>query len=151
MNTNNTLELGDPLIIPDRGIAQFIADLALKHHVAVRATEIDKLANSITTLSGDDVREDELIRLIRALRHEGVLNESNHMSILSKYLNEKQMNLINDNKKTLILFECLECRLVLDKRISDKALEGRKVECPACGCSGFEKVSYDPDNVVPPE
>jgi len=77
------------LKIPATGVEQFIRDLARQHNVAYVQTPMDKLATVLTELSGDDVEQDDVCDLIRALERAGIVKKEEWLDLLHAYLTEK--------------------------------------------------------------
>ena len=65
------LELNE---LPTVRVAQFVAELARKNGISYQRTGLDSWAETVTRLSGDEVRLDATQNLLVALKRAGVLN-----------------------------------------------------------------------------
>lgn len=75
--------------IPTRGLADFITGLASQHRVKFRRTHLSDLARTFTRLSDDDVEQDDVQRLVVALRQARVIDGPTMVELLGNYLDEK--------------------------------------------------------------
>ncbi|MFP9230917.1 hypothetical protein A0E43_19445 [Pectobacterium cacticida] len=75
--------------IPIAGLSTFITDLAKQHGVVYVKTGSSALAEIITGLADDEVKPDEIERLIIALRRANVIDGQTMVKLLGSYLDEK--------------------------------------------------------------
>nr|WP_181375533.1 hypothetical protein [Polaromonas sp. E3S]AWD72047.1 hypothetical protein pE3SP1_p012 [Polaromonas sp. E3S] len=75
--------------IPIAGLSTFITDLAKQHGVVYVKTGSSALAEVITGLADDEVKPDEIERLIIALRRANVIDGQTMVKLLGSYLDEK--------------------------------------------------------------
>lgn len=66
----------------------FIKSLAKEHNVEYTETVLDKFANKITELSGDNVRQDNTKDLIIALYRKQIISKSDVAHYTCQHLNE---------------------------------------------------------------
>ncbi len=74
---------------PVSGLRNHILSLAAAHRVSYIKTPTDRLAETITRLSDDDVRMDEVEQLLIALERAGVVATSDVVPMHISYLREK--------------------------------------------------------------
>jgi hypothetical protein len=75
--------------LPSADFKQFILDIARKNNVTYVKTAKDTLAETITNLSDDEVKMDEVEHLIIALERAGVLDSEAVVTLHVYYLREK--------------------------------------------------------------
>ena len=73
-------------------VKKYIQDLASAHGVVYTETSADRLADTITQLSGDEVQPDHIEDLLVALRRVGVITCAEMVELLGRYLDEKHRN-----------------------------------------------------------
>ena len=78
------------LTLPEKNFKQFIVDLAEKHDVVYQRTHLDELADTFTSLSGNDVDQDDIERLVIALRRANIITLDEFGPLLHGYLKEQQ-------------------------------------------------------------
>jgi len=78
------------LRIPTEGVSQFVASLALKHHISYQRTAGDEWAETITRLSDDIVQSDETSNLLVALKRARKLTDREMTALLINHLREKR-------------------------------------------------------------
>jgi hypothetical protein len=76
--------------IPTTGVAQFVRDLARRHHVSYSHTSMDQWAETVTRLAGDDVRSGPIQDLLVALKRAGRLSADDMAALLVNYLRERK-------------------------------------------------------------
>ena len=76
---------------PVSGLRDYILGLASAHGVAYVKTPVDKLADTITRLSDDEVHLDEIERLLIELRRAGVVSRAQMIELLGNYLDESHV------------------------------------------------------------
>jgi len=81
---------GVHLTIPTMGVAQFVRDLARKHHVSYMPTSMDQWAETVTRLAGDEVRSGPVQDLLIALKRAGKLSTGDMAALLVNYLRERK-------------------------------------------------------------
>lgn len=69
---------------------KFIRNLAKKHNVTAKATDLDRLADSFTRLVGDNADQDEIGMLLVHLTQRGVLSGPQCLELRHKYLRERR-------------------------------------------------------------
>jgi len=72
--------------IPESHIAEFAEKLAVEHGVTAEMDRIDRLASTLTRLSGDDVELDRVERLLVGLGRKGVLDLDEIFQLMEQYL-----------------------------------------------------------------
>ena len=75
--------------LPVSGLRDYILELASAHGVVYVETPADKLADTITRLSDDEVHLDEIERLLIALERVGVVASNSVVPLHINYLREK--------------------------------------------------------------
>lgn len=75
--------------LPVTGLRDYILGLASTHGVAYVEMPADKLADTITRLSDDDVHLDEVEHLLIALERAGVVASDSVVPLHINYLREK--------------------------------------------------------------
>lgn len=84
------------LIIPQKNVAAWVADMAKKHGVTDKPNSIIALGDTITGLSGDDVKLDSVGIMLVYLKEKGVLTGENIIQI--KYAQLKENKNLNKNR-----------------------------------------------------
>ena len=79
-----------PLQIPAKGISQFVARLARKHHITYARTTGDAWAETVTRLAGDEVRSDDTANLLVALKRAHKLTDREMTSLLIHHQREEK-------------------------------------------------------------
>lgn len=79
-----------PLQIPTKGIRQFVARLARKHHISYARTTGDEWAETVTRLAGDEVRSDDTANLLVALKRAKKLTDREMASLLIHHQREEK-------------------------------------------------------------
>lgn len=79
------------LTIPKKNVSLFIRTLAEENGVHYTETKLDRVAQVVTSLAGDDVRPDEVEGLLISLRRQGLIQGSEMVILHSRYLNEIEM------------------------------------------------------------
>jgi hypothetical protein len=79
------------IVIPNSGVAEYVAELARKHGVQYVRTADDALAEVITRLADDEIETDETEDLIVALSRAHVIDGEDRVALLYYYLNEKKI------------------------------------------------------------
>lgn len=74
--------------IPESGVKRYIVQLATKYEVEYIKTRSSELAQTITKLSDDNVPQDDVERLVIALRQSGVISNKDVLLLLHEYLKE---------------------------------------------------------------
>ena len=77
----------DAIVIDIRTPAEF----AVAHIPEARNLPVDKLADTITRLSDDEVHLDEIERLLIELRRAGVVSRAQMIELLGNYLDESHV------------------------------------------------------------
>jgi hypothetical protein len=77
------------MVIPVKGLEEYIVDLANRHGVIYNKTPYDELAETITKLSDDEVEMDEVELLLIALERAGVIGSEYVVPLHVNYLREK--------------------------------------------------------------
>lgn len=77
-------------LLPSEGVAAFVARFAASHGVAYRRTALDVWAETVTQLSGDDVRTDATCDLLVALKRRGLLSGAQMARLLVLHLRERR-------------------------------------------------------------
>ena len=75
-------------IIQKISIADYIASLAKQNNVVYEKNHLDDFAKTITELSGDEVRQDDTLDLIIALKRSGVISKKDVVKLSTKHLRE---------------------------------------------------------------
>ena len=75
--------------LPVSGLREYILELAFTHGVTYIETPADRLADTITRLSDDEVYLDEIERLLFALERVGVVASASVVPLHINYLREK--------------------------------------------------------------
>jgi hypothetical protein len=70
--------------------ARVIQNLARRNHVAYEATPIDRLANDITRLAGDEVDFDPIEKMLVALQRAGKIDRLLMVRLQARYLRESK-------------------------------------------------------------
>lgn len=78
------------LDIPASDVRQYIIDLAKKHKITYVRTYGDEWAETVTRLSGDDVKADEIACLVIALKRAGKISGKEMGNLIINYLREKK-------------------------------------------------------------
>ena len=78
------------LTIPVTGVAQFVRDLARKHHVRYAPSPVDQWAETVTRLAGDEARSGPVQDLLVALKRAGKLSTEDMAALLVNYLRERK-------------------------------------------------------------
>jgi len=76
------------ITIPKSGFKDFIINLASYNKVEYKKTGYGELADNFTRLSDDKVEQDDVERLVIALKRNNVLNSKQMLSLLHGYLKE---------------------------------------------------------------
>lgn len=76
-------------IVPRTGYGKFICALASRYQVIYRKSVGDKLADQITRLAGDDVKLDDVEKLLVALDRAGYVPPGKFVPLQVGYLREK--------------------------------------------------------------
>lgn len=74
-------------------VALHILDLARKHNVSYVEIPSDRLANTLTRLSDDEVHLDSIELLLIALQRANILDGATSLSLHAEYLREKHGHL----------------------------------------------------------
>jgi hypothetical protein len=69
----------------------YIISLAKKHNITYKENNLDKFAKTITELSGDEVRQDDILDLIISLKRNGIISKEEVPKIATKYLRERNL------------------------------------------------------------
>lgn len=80
-------------VLPKHNVARFIKRLASENNITDSEDRIDRLASTITRLSGDDVRLDSIERMMVTLGRKGILNQEDIFKLEENYLNERESGL----------------------------------------------------------
>jgi hypothetical protein len=78
--------------VPTHNVGAYIRDLAQRHHITAAKTYADVWAEQITSHSGDDVRSDDVERLVIALKKANKVTGAEMVQLLSHYLREKSQH-----------------------------------------------------------
>lgn len=76
------------LNIPDKDVSDFIRRLAARNGVDYIETRLDKVAQIVTRLAGDDVKPDDIEGLLISLTRKGCIASSDMVILHSRYLDE---------------------------------------------------------------
>lgn len=76
------------LNIPEKDVSRFIRTLARRNGVDYAETALDKMAQVVTRLAGDDVHPDDIEGLLINLNRKGSITGSDMMVLHSRYLDE---------------------------------------------------------------
>jgi len=76
------------LNIPDKDISGFIRALAERNGVHYSESRLDKVAQVVTRLAGDDVKPDDVEGLLINLSRKGCIGSTDMMLLHSRYLDE---------------------------------------------------------------
>jgi hypothetical protein len=77
-------------LLPLRGVAGFVADLAKSHNVVYHRTYTDAWCEAVTRLSDDEVSTDDTADLLVALKRAGVLTAAQMARLLTNHLRERR-------------------------------------------------------------
>lgn len=75
--------------LPNKGVGEYIHNLAAQHNIGYIMTVGDSIANAFTRLSDDDLEMDEVELLLIALERAGVVQECDVIPLHINYLREK--------------------------------------------------------------
>lgn len=78
------------LKIPTCGVAGFVQGLARRFKVAYTPTSMDRWAETVTRLAGDEVRSDGIQDLLVALKRSGKLSADEMAALMVNYLREQK-------------------------------------------------------------
>ena len=84
---SKTLEPFDT--IPTKNVGSFVIELAEHHNVSYTYNSMDQFADSVTTLAGDDVKQDNIEDLLVALKRAGKLSMQQVAQLSVNYLRER--------------------------------------------------------------
>lgn len=80
------------LKIPTFGVAGFVQGLARRFKVAYTPTSMDRWAETVTRLAGDEVRSDGIQDLLVALKRSGKLSADEMTALMVNYLREQKQS-----------------------------------------------------------
>ena len=83
--------------LPIKGIAQYVESLARKHKIEYSETPLDRYAETVTRLAGDEVKKDKTIDLLVALKRAGIISKRELAILLSRYLKEANREINQNN------------------------------------------------------
>ena len=66
----------------------YVLSLAKQNNVIYKKNKLDDFAITITELSGDEVRQDDILDLLIALKRNGVISNKEVVKLASKHLRE---------------------------------------------------------------
>lgn len=72
-------------------VASYIYQLAKAHNVTGARDTLSHVATAITTLSGDDIKLDEIEQMLVKLKRKGVLTKAEILHLHGHYLCEKKL------------------------------------------------------------
>lgn len=78
------------LLIPQKNVAAWVADMAEKHGVTDEPNDIITLGDIITSLSGDDVKLDSVGIMLVHLKEKGVITGADVIDIKFAHIQEKK-------------------------------------------------------------
>ncbi|MBS0340429.1 MAG: hypothetical protein JSS56_07865 [Proteobacteria bacterium] len=78
--------------LPTTGVEQFVRDLARKHHVSYTPTSMDRWAETVTKLAGDEERTGPVQDLLVALKRAGKLSTGDMAWLLVNYLRGRKLS-----------------------------------------------------------
>ncbi|MDP4536334.1 type IV toxin-antitoxin system AbiEi family antitoxin domain-containing protein [Alkalimonas collagenimarina] len=81
--TNQTLKF------PTKNVAQYVEALAHSHQVKYKKCSLDRWANSVTKLAGDEVRQDSVEDLLIAMKRAGKISTKDVAILTINYLRER--------------------------------------------------------------
>lgn len=81
-----------PLEIPRVGIDRYVQKLARRYKVSYTFSTMDKWAESVTRLAGDEVRRDHTEDLIVALKRAGKISKQDVARLTVNYLRERKQS-----------------------------------------------------------
>lgn len=76
--------------LPVVGIARFVRDLARRYDVVYAPTAMDRWAETVTRLAGDEVRTGEVQNLLVALKRAGKVSAEDMATLLINHLRERK-------------------------------------------------------------
>lgn len=76
------------LTIPDKNVSIFIRTLAEQNGFSYTESKLDKVANVLTHLAGDNVQTDDVEGLLIKLSRKGCITGSEMVILHSRYLDE---------------------------------------------------------------
>ncbi|EMQ2088346.1 hypothetical protein ABWR82_004145 [Salmonella enterica subsp. enterica] len=71
-------------------VASYIYQLAKKHNITAIRDNVSNIAITITALSGDDIKLDDVEQLLVNLKRKGFLTKAEMMQLEGRYLREKK-------------------------------------------------------------
>lgn len=75
----------------DKPIALKVKELAQKHNILYQKNALDEWVKTITELSGDEVRQDDTLDLIIALKRANIISTKEVVHISTKHLRERNL------------------------------------------------------------
>lgn len=85
-NANKTVQF------PTKNVAQYIADLANTNKIKYSHCSMDRWANAVTKLAGDEVREDKVEDMLVALKRAGKISTKEVATLTINYLRERKQS-----------------------------------------------------------
>jgi hypothetical protein len=72
--------------------ATYILLLCKENNIVYKKNALDDFAKTITELSGDEVRQDDILDLIIALKRNGIISNKDVVKLVSQHLREVKKN-----------------------------------------------------------
>ncbi len=79
-------------MIPTKGVARFVQDLACRYKVVYTCNPMDQWAEAVTRLAGDEVRSDSTEDLLVALKRAGKLSQKDVARLAVNHLRELEQS-----------------------------------------------------------
>lgn len=77
------------MTVEKRNVEEYVRALSAAHGVTPAMDAYDRMAQVLTSLGGDDVKLDEVERLLVGLKRKGVIQGAEMVLLQSEYLNSK--------------------------------------------------------------
>lgn len=88
------------LVIPTKGVARLVCELARKHGVGYIPTPMDQWAQTVTRLGGDEICSGPVQDLLVALKRAGKLSTDEMTALLVNYLREQRHGTLSQARGT---------------------------------------------------
>lgn len=77
-------------------VSKYIIELAKKNNIVHNEdNDLDKMANKITELAGDNIKKDPILDLIIELKRRGIISKEEVVKFSYNHLNEMKNNNLN--------------------------------------------------------
>lgn len=91
-NKARRYEANQPVQFPTTNVAQYIEELANVNRVKYNHCSMDRWANTVTKLAGDEVRQDRVEDMLVALKRAGKISTRDVAALTINYLRERKQS-----------------------------------------------------------